>query len=307
MKIISSINYKGGVGKTTLTANLCVGLAMRGKRILMVDMDPQASLTFSFIKPEDWSTKFSDGKTIKAWFDNRASGESSFPLSNIIYPLDKINRQYKGKIDLIMSHLGLINVDLDLATELGGGTKQKITLNFLKVHSMLKGAFEKEINNNEYDYIIIDCPPNFNVSTKNAIVASDHLLIPAKPDYLSTLGIDYLLQQVKGLKAEYNESVQYLDHKNFKEIDPKPLGVIFTMVEYYGGAPIAALSQYISQTKKKGIPLFTAQMRDNKTLFSGAPAYGEPVIMSNSSQNTHKAIVQELNAIVDEFMKLETA
>ena len=54
MKVISIINYKGGVGKTTLTANLAGELAYRGKKVLMIDLDPQASLTFSFIKPEEW-------------------------------------------------------------------------------------------------------------------------------------------------------------------------------------------------------------------------------------------------------------
>ena len=73
MKIISVINYKGGVGKTTLTANLASELAFRGKKVLMIDLDPQASLTFSFIKPEEWKDEIAPSQTIKNWFQPTGS------------------------------------------------------------------------------------------------------------------------------------------------------------------------------------------------------------------------------------------
>ena len=75
IQIVSVINYKGGVGKTTLTANLAAELAWRGKRVLLLDMDAQCSLTFSFVTPDEWESKIGgDGtpgsdKTIKSWFD----------------------------------------------------------------------------------------------------------------------------------------------------------------------------------------------------------------------------------------------
>ena len=68
MKIVSVINYKGGVGKTTVTANLAGELANRGYKILMIDLDPQASLTFSFVTPDFWKDNLADNKTIKNWF-----------------------------------------------------------------------------------------------------------------------------------------------------------------------------------------------------------------------------------------------
>ena len=70
MKIVSVINYKGGVGKTTVTANLGAELARRGQRVLLIDLDPQASLTFSFIRSEDWERHLSHHGTIKTWFDS---------------------------------------------------------------------------------------------------------------------------------------------------------------------------------------------------------------------------------------------
>ena len=84
MHIVSVINYKGGVGKTTLTANLAAELAWRGHKVLMIDLDAQASLTFSFITPDDWQTDFADNKTIKNWFDSFDIGPL-LPLADIIF------------------------------------------------------------------------------------------------------------------------------------------------------------------------------------------------------------------------------
>ena len=70
MHVISVINYKGGVGKTTITANLSTELAWRGLNVLMIDLDPQANLTFSFIRPDQWASEYAKSKTIKNWFES---------------------------------------------------------------------------------------------------------------------------------------------------------------------------------------------------------------------------------------------
>lgn len=84
MQIISVINYKGGVGKTTVTANLAGELAYRGKKVLLLDMDAQASLTFSFVTPDYWDSNLENSKTIKNWFDCISEGVSTMPLSQLI-------------------------------------------------------------------------------------------------------------------------------------------------------------------------------------------------------------------------------
>ena len=76
MKIVSVINYKGGVGKTSLTANLGAELAWRRRRVLLIDLDAQASLTFSFIKPDEWEQHYEAKNTIKAWFDSYEAGKA---------------------------------------------------------------------------------------------------------------------------------------------------------------------------------------------------------------------------------------
>jgi chromosome partitioning protein len=195
MHVVSVINYKGGVGKTTLTANLGAELAFRGYNVLLIDLDPQASLTFSFVRPDYWRRNLAPDKTIKEWYDSFPSG-SPLSLAAITMVPNDVTRflrsaNAKGKLTLIPSHLGLINVDLDLASELGGVTQARIKQNYVKVHRRMAEELSKS-QFQEYDVILIDCPPNFNIVTKTAIVASEYVLIPAKPDYLSTLGIDYL-------------------------------------------------------------------------------------------------------------------
>jgi len=197
MRIVAVINYKGGVGKTTTTANLAAALAWRGHNILLLDLDPQASLTFSFIRPDDWETNFAKDKTIKAWFDSFSKGKP-LSLDSLFFEPDTVKAKLsgRGQLHLIASHLGLINVDLELAAELGGATLKQSKANFLKVHKRLADGLS-DIEIEDLDLILIDCPPNFNIATKTAIVASDSILIPAKPDYLSTLGIDYLIRNLK--------------------------------------------------------------------------------------------------------------
>lgn len=301
MRVVSVINYKGGVGKTTVTANLGAELAFRGLKVLLLDLDAQASLTFSFVKPDYWKSHLAESSTIKSWFDSFPSKTTSSLASLILSP-PAVNRAITGgKLHLIPSHLGLINVDLELATELGGATLQQSKRNYLRVHRRLAEGLA-EIDSDAYDIVLIDCPPNFNVVTKTAIVASQSLLIPAKPDYLSTLGIDYLQRSVNQLVRDYNEYAE-LDVPKSASIDPRVLGVVFTMVKYYGGKPISAMRPFIAQTKRLGVPVFDSRVRDNKSLFGEAPQYGVPVVLTSQSPGTYGNIVTELENLTTEFIR----
>src|SRR5215472_4632016 len=300
MHIVSVINYKGGVGKTTLTANLGAELAYRGSKVLLLDLDPQASLTFSFVTPDYWHLNLSRDKTIKKWYDS-FSGQVSMDLSSIIITPKRVGPflgRTVGKLDLIPSDLGLINVDLELATELTAATLKQSKLKYLRVHRRLADELiQPEFQ--DYDYVLIDCPPNFNIVTKTAIVASDHVLIPAKADYLSTLGISYLRRSLEEVVSDYNEYSQLSSSDDDSPISPQILGVIFTMMQFYGGRPIAALRPYIEETKRLGVPVFDASMRENKTRFADAPQYGVPLVLMNNPSSAY--IVRELEALVSEF------
>jgi len=304
MQIISVINYKGGVGKTTVTANLAGELAYRGKKVLLLDMDAQASLTFSFVTPDYWDENLEKSKTIKNWFDCISEGISTMPLSDLVIRPSKVNdflsrRGNHGVVDLISSHLGLINVDLELATLLGGANMTQTKKNYIKVHGKLRTEIQS-VATEEYDVVLIDCPPNFNIVTKNALIASDKILIPAKPDYLSTLGIDYLHRSVENLVSEFNEYAA-LDSETEK-VSPEFLGVVFTMIQMYGGEPISAQRQYIAQTKRLGVPVMDNKFRENKSIFAEAPQNGLPVVLNEYTNNTHSEVVSEIESFVNEFI-----
>ena len=301
MRTVSVINYKGGVGKTTTTANLAAELAWRGYKVLLLDLDPQASLTFSFIRPDDWQADFAKDKTIKTWFESFSKGRP-ISLDSLIFEPDTVKDKLSGhgELHLIASHLGLINVDLELATELGGATLKQSKANFLKVHKRLADGL-RDIEADNLDLILIDCPPNFNIATKTAIVASDSILIPAKPDYLSTLGIDYLIRNLNQLIRDFNEYASLGDDEPEDSISPEILGVVFTMIQIHGGQPISAQRPYISQTKRLGVPVLEAWIRENKTIFADAPQYGVPVVLNRYGTGTYKDVVSELEGFVTEF------
>lgn len=300
MKIVSVINYKGGVGKTSITANLGVKLANDGLNVLLIDLDPQSSLTFSFFQPEEWQEKLEESSTIKTWFDSLSS-QNPTQLSNLITKPGRVQGalQGQGSLDLIPSHLGLINVDLELATELGGASLQQAKRNYLKVHRRLADGLGS-LSHTTYDLVLIDCPPNFNIVTKNAIVASDEILIPAKPDYLSTLGIDYLRRSLDSLVRDYNDYIE-MDVTG-ERIAPGILGVVFTMTQLYRGDPIQAIRPYMKQVSRLGVPVFESCIRENKTLFSDAPQYGIPVVLQPVSAGTHQKVVDELSRLSREFI-----
>lgn len=303
MPTISVINYKGGVGKTTLTANIAAELAQRGLRVLAIDLDAQASLTFSLVQPDYWSTHLQHNKTVKQWFDSFGENSNApIDLESLILKPTTVNarlRKSGGELHLIASHLGLINVDLELATELNGSNLTQAKRKYLKVHRRLSEGLSRPAFSN-YDVILIDCPPNFNIVTKTAIIASDKILVPSKPDYLSTLGTEYLQRSLRELVSEHNE---YLDQENSQlAISPEVLGVIFTMVQFYGGQPISAQRPFISQTKQLGLYVFGSYFRDTKTNLANAAADNVPLILDGYAST--EDLIRELRSLVDEVVKL---
>lgn len=302
MHVVSVINYKGGVGKTSLTANLAAELAFRGKKILLMDLDAQASLTFSLISPDEWRDEYADSKTIKSWFDSFESG-TPLSLKSIVQSPTRINSRLGktgGKVDAIYSHLGLINVDLELATNLGGATLAQAKKNFITVHRRLANGLDK-FAGDEYDLVLIDCPPNFNIVTKTAIIASDFLLVPARPDYLSTLGIEYLIRSVNALVKDYNDFAELNQGDKVELIKPKLLGVVFTMIQEYGGEPMAAQRAFMGEHQTAGLTVFESYIKRNDTLFADAPQYGVPVVLNRYASGSHQSVVEGLEGVATEF------
>lgn len=291
VKIISVINYKGGVGKTTITSNLAAELSKRDKRVLMVDLDPQTNLTFLFMRVDEWKKNYEKNKTIKYWFDSIIDGRKTIPeLKDLIIR--------NGNLGLICSHLGLIDVDIELAAGLSAGTERQHRNNFVKTYSYLKMELCKM--KDDYDLILIDCPPNFSIVTKNALIASDYYLIPSKMDYLSTLGINQLRSNVDKIVNEYNRNCE---ENSYDEVHPKLLGIVANMVSFRGGNLISSQQNYLSQLISNKIPMFKVMLRENKTLYCNGSEDGKPVVMMGYNSGTYGEVIDELRELTTEFSR----
>lgn len=295
MKVVSVINHKGGVGKTTLTANLGAGLAARGKKVLLIDLDAQASLTVSFFTQSEWLDSLLPARTIKHWYDGLDTEDAAEALAPLVSSPPRVTRVLPpngGCLHLIAAHRDLAEVDTALAAQL-----LVDPADYLAAHRRLRdGLAEKAFG--EYDVTLIDCAPNFGLIAKNAVAASDLLLIPTRPDYLSTNGIDSLGHKVRGFTEDYNAQLAGSGRAGGSAPLTRPRGaVIFTMVQLSDGTPIEAQRNYISRVGALGVPTFSTMVRDSKSVYGPAPEHGVPVILAG----TGRALTRELRELVTEF------
>jgi chromosome partitioning protein len=297
LKVVSVINYKGGVGKTTMTANVATELARRGKRVLMIDLDPQASLTFSFLHVDEWEEKYKDTKTIKNWFDDVLNKRIE-DLSKYIVNELEVNRHVPVKIGLIPSHLGLFDIEVELANIIYGKGERKTLKSKLQKLCLLSNGLQKL--NDIYDIVLIDCQPSFNLITQGAIVASDNYMIPTKLDYLSTLGVCTLDKHITTLITQLKEGINKFSLKDY-EVKARPLGVVSTMVEFRNNELISTNMQYYKELQRNNILVFDNKIKQGSTFFNTNNCL--PVVLKKANSSGEKEILEEFKGITTEFLK----
>ncbi len=188
--IVSCVNLKGGVGKTTLAVNMAAYFGRLGKRTLLVDLDPQTNATFSCIDVESWTEHAKKKGTVADLLGARQHTSAEAKQKSV----EQVTyRDVFPGVDLVPSHLDLFTIDLDLAGAISRELK-------------LRKALQPVVGN--YDLIVCDCPPNLTIPTQNALAASEFYLVPISADFLSALGVGILLNRIEALSDDLDQPLE---------------------------------------------------------------------------------------------------
>lgn len=250
-KIISLLNHKGGVGKTTSTINIGAGLVELGRKVLLIDLDPQANLTLSLGIPRQ---KYSIYEALR--------GESELVPYTV-----------REGFDVVTSTLDLSGAEMELINEAGR-------------EYILRELFEPMIE--EYDYIIIDCPPSLGLLTLNALTCSHYVFIPLQTEFLALQGLAKIKQIIDKVRFRLNKQLTIG-------------GVIATM---YDARKV--LNRDVVETIHKyfGSKVFKTYIRDNVAL-AEAPAQRKDIFSYNKSSNGAKDYLSLCKEVVERTEEVE--
>ncbi len=232
--IVSFLNHKGGVGKTTSAINLGAALVEYGKKVLLVDLDPQANLTLSL----------GIGRQRYTIYESMRGEAELTPVT------------YKENLDVITSSLDLSSAEMELINEAGR-------------EYILRELFEPL--HEEYDYIIIDCPPSLGLLSLNALTSSHYVIIPLQTEFLALQGLAKIKQVIDKVRFRLNKKLQIG-------------GVIGTMYDHR-----RILNREVIETIEKyfGDLVFDTKIRENVAL-AEAPAEGQDIFTYNPRSNGAK-------------------
>lgn len=245
-KIITVANQKGGVGKTTTAINISASLAAAEKQILLIDIDPQANsssgLSISGQTPSIYEVLI-----------------GSHPIREVIIP------SFMPFLNILPSNINLVGAEIEM-------------VDMENREKLLKERLA-EISN-EYDYIIIDCPPSLGLLTLNALSASNSVLIPVQCEYFALEGLGQLLNTINIVKQNFNPKLSIE-------------GVLLTMFDIR-----LRLSQQVAEEVRKyfGEKVFKTIIHRNVRL-SEAPSYGKPILLYDavsSGAKNYIALASEL-------------
>lgn len=236
-KVIAICNQKGGVSKTTTTANLGVGLVRAGKKVLVIDADPQGNLSQSLgiENPDELEV------ALPSIMEQIMTGEDVDVTKGIVH--------HKEGIDLMPCNIDLSAVDVSLVHVLSREFIMKTYVDSMREF---------------YDYILIDCMPSLGVITINSLTASDSVLIPVQAAYLSVKGLEQLIKTISLVKKLLNQEIQFegilISMLNARTNYAKDIMELIR--EYYGEAiPIfeskIPFSVKAAETSAAGVSIFT--------------------------------------------------
>ncbi|MEA1973028.1 MAG: AAA family ATPase [Candidatus Cloacimonadota bacterium] len=209
--VLSMINLKGGVGKTQVSVGLAEFLVkQKNKKVLVIDLDPQTNATVMLIGDKKWKELNDEGKTLYQLFKDKIDTTELFDINeSVIKKVSNINGGLH-KLHLLPSSLDLINIQ-DRIPSISQDQFGVVTPS-----TILKSIILPFIEEEDYDYVIVDCPPNLGMITLNGLMISDYFIIPTKADYISTYGIPQILDRIDKFNTVSKKDV-------------KPLGIAITL------------------------------------------------------------------------------
>jgi len=262
MKIISIINQKGGVGKTTTVINLAAGLSQINKKVLVIDLDPQGNATTGLGLSNTEDTELT--------------------IYGVLNGSKKISETIKKTA---FSNLNLItsNVDLSgLEVETAGDEKRAFILKE-------KLAQFLEENDNNYDYVLIDCPPSLSLLTVMALVSSEALLVPLQTEFFALEGLTQLMKTIDRIKSNLNSQLQIQ-------------GILLTMYDKRNKLSAEVEKEAREYFKEK---VYNTVIPRNVRL-SEAPSHGVPVLIYDKTCPGSKSYFEFTNEFVNQEIKIES-
>jgi chromosome partitioning protein len=201
-KVASVINFKGGVGKSTLALHFACWLARKGEdapRVLLVDVDHQSSLSLVCMKSKKWEAAAKSGETVNAIFQSFMGG--SLPGLEVISGRPFGDRY--PNLDLLPAQMELDDTEIDLAaTSIGNPLHSE-----WNKRTLLCRWLEESGAAQEYDYVVVDCPPATKLVSQNALAASGWYILPVIPEAVSTRGVTHFRNLVKGIDTRLSSYV----------------------------------------------------------------------------------------------------
>ena len=234
-KVISLVNQKGGVGKTTTSINLSASLSLEGKKVLLVDLDPQGNATTG--------VGFNKGDIDRSIYE---------VFNGVVDVRDIVLHTRFRDLDLLPSSLQLAGIDIELIE------KGREDPSFQKSYQFKKAI---DLVRDNYDFIIVDCPPSLGLITTNALAASDSVIIPVQCEFFALEGITQLLNAIMLTKKKLNPNL-------------KLEGVLLTMFDSRANLSIEVIEEIRSYFKDKVYTTLIPRL----IRLAEAPSHGKPII-----------------------------
>ena len=280
-QIVSFINYKGGVGKTTLAVETAATLAREhGFKVLVMDLDPQTNASFYLMSEDEWAKWAEERGSLKEILQS-AIRDEPFDASQVI------RENLHGCVDLLPSHLDLLPMDLELAAKWGAqSTEAKM---------IMRDRLSPVITERGYDFVIIDCPPNMNLLTQNALMLSDSYVVVCLPEYLSVRGIALIEDQIQKMMSQVNGNLERFGAPSVP--GPVRRGIIFNRVRYVSGGTISQ-ENYMRQVRQN-FPDLTFESFVAESVRVAEASATAPITFSNRVADQN--YVDQLKQVTEEF------